>query len=395
MPTLFHTLLLTRSPLGRALLLGAGLIVVGGCRDGQPSAPPATPQEVAVYHVTAAPQALSTTLPGRASAHLVAEIRPQVGGIVQKRLFNEGDTVKAGQALYQIDPQPYQATLAQADATVASARATLKAAELKAKRDAQLVKIDAISSEDNESAQAALLEARASLQSAQASQRTARINLDYTRITAPIAGRTATSSVTPGALVTAEQTTALTTVQQLDPIYVDFTQPSSTLLRLKRELAEGKLAPSEQKDATRISLTLEDGSTYAHDGTLTFNGVSVDESTGSVTLRAIVPNPDGLLMPGMYLKATVQEGVQPDAILVPQQGVSRDERGGATALVVVDGKVEQRQLTLARAVDNRWWVSEGLTEGDELIVQGLQKVRVGQQVQVQDSTLTAHNDTRN
>ncbi|MDZ3992176.1 efflux RND transporter periplasmic adaptor subunit [Pseudomonas sp. Teo4] len=395
MPTLFHTLLLTRSPLGRALLLGAGLIVIGGCRDGQPSAPPAITQEVAVYNVTAAPQALSTTLPGRASAHLVAEIRPQVGGIVQKRLFNEGDTVKAGQALYQIDPQPYQATLAQADATVASARATLKAAELKAKRDAQLVKIDAISSEDNESAQAALLEARASLQSAQASQRTARINLDYTRITAPIAGRTATSSVTPGALVTAEQTTALTTVQQLDPIYVDFTQPSSTLLRLKRELAEGKLAPSDQKDATRISLTLEDGSTYAHDGTLTFNGVSVDESTGSVTLRAIVPNPDGLLMPGMYLKATVQEGVQPDAILVPQQGVSRDERGGATALVVVDGKVEQRQLTLARAVDNRWWVSEGLAEGDQLIVQGLQKVRVGQQVQVQDSTLTAHNDSSN
>ncbi|MDH1010085.1 efflux RND transporter periplasmic adaptor subunit [Pseudomonas nicosulfuronedens] len=385
------------SPLARALLLGAGLLAMAGCRDSGPAQPPALVQQVGVYHVTSGPQALSMTLPGRASAHLVAEIRPQVGGILLKRLFEEGATVKAGQPLYQIDPQPYEAALAQAEATVTSSRATLKAAELKAKRDAQLVKIDAISAEDNESAQASLLEARASLQSAQAALRTARINLGYTRINAPIDGQTSTSSVTPGALVTAEQTTALTTVQQLDPIYVDFTQPSSTLLRLKRELAEGKLAPAEQKDATRISLELEDGSTYGHEGTLTFNGVSVDESTGSVTLRALVPNPDGLLLPGMYIKATLQEGVQQDAILVPQQGVSRDERGDATALVVVDGKVEQRELTLARAVGNRWWVSKGLNEGDQLIVQGLQKVRVGQEVQaVEDSagtSLTAQTDS--
>lgn len=385
------------SPLARALLLGAGLLALAGCRDSGPAQPPTLVQQVGVYHVTSGPQALSMTLPGRASAHLVAEIRPQVGGILLKRLFEEGATVKAGQPLYQIDPQPYEAALAQAEATVTSSRATLKAAELKAKRDAQLVKIDAISAEDNESAQASLLEARASLQSAQAALRTARINLGYTRINAPIDGQTSTSSVTPGALVTAEQTTALTTVQQLDPIYVDFTQPSSTLLRLKRELAEGKLAPAEQKDATRISLELEDGSTYGHEGTLTFNGVSVDESTGSVTLRALVPNPDGLLLPGMYIKATLQEGVQQDAILVPQQGVSRDERGDATALVVVDGKVEQRELTLARAVGNRWWVSKGLNEGDQLIVQGLQKVRVGQEVQaVEDSagtSLTAQTDS--
>lgn len=392
MPTLFQTLFITRSPLARALLLGAGLLAMAGCReDNQP--PPAAVQEVAVLGVSSEPLALSTTLPGRANAHLIAEIRPQVGGIIQKRLFTEGDTVKAGQALYQIDPKPYEATLAQADASVNSARATLKAAELKAKRDAQLVKLDAISAEDNESAQAALLEARASLQSAQASQRTAKINLDYTRINAPIEGRTATSSVTPGALVTAEQTTALTTVQQLDPIYVDFTQPSATLLRLKRELAEGKIAPAEQKDAARITLQLEDGSTYEHEGTLTFNGVSVDESTGSVTLRALVPNPEGLLLPGMYLKATLQEGVQQNAILVPQQAVARDERGGATALVVVDGKVQQRELTLDRAVGNRWWVSQGLAEGDQVIVQGLQKVQVGQPVQVRDASLTATNDS--
>ncbi|MBK4997868.1 efflux RND transporter periplasmic adaptor subunit [Pseudomonas sp. S31] len=392
MPLLFQTLFLTRSPLARGLLLGVGLLAMAGCRED--TQPPSAPvQEVAVLTVGSEPLALSTTLPGRATAHLIAEIRPQVGGIIQKRLFTEGDTVKAGQALYQIDPKPYEATLAQADASVNSARATLKAAELKARRDAQLVKLDAISAEDNESAQAALLEARASLQSAQASQRTAKINLDYTRINAPIAGRTATSSVTPGALVTAEQTTALTTVQQLDPIYVDFTQPSATLLRLKRELAEGKLAPAAQKDATRITLQLEDGSAYEHEGTLTFNGVSVDESTGSVTLRALVPNPDGLLLPGMYLKANLQEGVQQGAILVPQQAVSRDERGGATALVVVDGKVQQRELTLDRAVGNRWWVSKGLAAGDQLIVQGLQKVQVGQQVQVRDASLAAHNDS--
>ncbi len=395
MPTLFHSLMFARSPLARALLLGAGLLVFGGCRETETATAQPPVQDVAVYEVTTAAQTLTTTLPGRATAHLVAEIRPQVGGIIQKRLFNEGDTVKAGQALYQIDPQTYQAALAKAQASVSSARATLKAAELKAKRDAQLVKIDAISAESNESAQAALLEARASLQSALAAQHTAQINLDYTRITAPIDGRTATSTVTPGALVTAEQTTALTTVQQLDPIYVDFTQPSNTLLRFKRELAEGKLARSEQANATRISLELEDGSTYAHAGTLTFNGVSVDESTGSVTFRAVVPNPDGLLMPGMYLKARLQEGVQNDAILVPQQAVSRDERGDATALVVVDGKVQQRELTLARAVGNRWWVSHGLAAGDKVIVQGLQKVRVGQQVQVlaqsQDNALTANN----
>ncbi|MEG7363776.1 efflux RND transporter periplasmic adaptor subunit [Pseudomonas citronellolis] len=382
------------SSLARALALGAGLLALGGCLDDEAAAPQADLQEVGIYRVRSAPQALSLTLPGRASAHLVAEIRPQVGGIIQRRLFEEGQMVKAGQALYQIDAQPYEAALAQAEASVTSARATLKAAELKARRDAQLVKIDAISAEDNESAQAALLEARASLQSAQAALKTARINLGYTRIDAPISGRTATSSVTAGALVTAEQTTALTTVQQLDPIYVDFTQPSTTLLRLKRELAEGKLAPAEAQDATRISLQLEDGSAYAHDGTLTFNGVSVDESTGSVTLRALVPNPEGLLLPGMYLKATLAEGVQPDAILVPQQGVARDERGQATALVVVDGKVEQRQLSLARAVGNRWWVDKGLADGDQLIVQGAQKVRVGQQVKTLDAQLTAQNDAR-
>ncbi|CAD5204056.1 efflux RND transporter periplasmic adaptor subunit [Pseudomonas sp. FEN] len=366
----------------RVLLSLAALLLLNGCSAGDPPAPTARTQEVGVYVVTAKSQALTLSLPGRTSAHMTAEIRPQVGGIIQKRLFKEGDDVKSGQALYQIDPRSYQASVTQAEANVSSAKATLEAARLKAKRDAQLVKIDAVSTEDNESAQASLLEAQASLQSYQAALQTARINLGYTRITAPISGRVDTSSVTPGALVTAEQDTALTTVRQLDPIYVDVTQPSSTVLRLKRELAQGQLAASTQQNATNVQVLLEDGSSYAHTGTLTFNGVSVDEGTGSITLRAIVPNPQGLLLPGMYVKAVIDEGTKQDAILVPQQGVIRDERGDASAWVVVDNKVEQRQLKIHSAVDSRWWVSSGLKVGDQLIIEGVQKVRNGDTVKV-------------
>ena len=369
-------------------LIGAStlipLLLLTGCSDSQDSLPTMTTPEVGIHRVASTAQSVTLSLPGRTSAHMVAQIRPQVGGIIQKRLFEEGAEVKAGQALYQIDPQSYQAALAEASASVASAKATLHAAELKARRDAQLVKIDAISAESNESAQSALLQATASLQSALASEKTARINLGYTRINAPIAGRTSTSTVTPGALVTADQDTALTTLQQLDPIYVDVTQTSATLLRLKRELAAGLLAASSEANATTIAVQLEDGSTYEHPGTLTFNGVSVDEGTGSVTLRALVPNPDGLLLPGMYVKARIEKGVQQDAILVPQQGVTRDERGEATALVVVDGKVEQRELTLVEAVGNQWWVKSGLAVGDQLIVEGVQKVQVGQAVTTVD-----------
>lgn len=366
--------------LAAALLIGTA---VAGCSgNDEPAAKPPLAQ-VTTYRVKAATQAVTLDLPGRTSAHMLAEIRPQVGGIIQKRLFKEGDEVKAGQPLYQIDPQSYQAALAEARGTQASAKATLKAAQLKATRDAQLVKIDAISAEDNESAQAALLEAQASLQSAQAAVKTAEINLRYTRITAPIAGRTSASTVTPGALVTAEQDTALATVQQLDPIYVDVTQTSAQLLRLKRDLASGLLAPSAQKDATRIQVRLEDGSLYEHPGTLMVKGITVDEGTGSVTLRAEMPNPEGLLLPGMYVKAQVQEAVQQNALLVPQQGVTRDTRGQATALVVVNGKVEQRQLELVDAVGNQWWVRSGLSAGDQLIVEGLQKIQVGDQVDAQ------------
>ncbi|WP_437883650.1 efflux RND transporter periplasmic adaptor subunit [Pseudomonas sp. LRF_L74] len=373
-------------------LIGAStlipLLLLAGCSDSNQGAPMGGTPEVGIYRVASSAQSVTLSLPGRTSAHMVAQIRPQVGGIIQKRLFEEGAEVKAGQALYQIDPQSYEAALAEASASVASAKATLHAAELKARRDAELVKIDAISAETNESAQSALLQAKATLQSALASEKTARINLGYTRINAPIAGRTSTSTVTPGALVTADQDTALTTIQQLDPIYVDVTQTSATLLRLKRELAAGLLAPSAEANATTIAVQLEDGSTYEHPGTLTFNGVSVDEGTGSVTLRALVPNPDGLLLPGMYVKARVEEGVQNDAILVPQQGVTRDERGEATALVVVDGKVEQRELTLVEAVGNQWWVKSGLAVGDQLIVEGVQKVQAGQAVTTVDAAAT-------
>ncbi|MBW5415231.1 efflux RND transporter periplasmic adaptor subunit [Pseudomonas sp. MAG002Y] len=360
------------------LLLLSGMLASCSGEDQPKPSKPST--EVGTYTVKVSAQAVSLELPGRTSAYMAAQIRPQVGGIIQQRLFKEGEAVKAGQALYQIDPQSYRAALAEARASVASAKATLRAAELKAKRDEQLIKIDAISAEDNESAQEALLQARATLQSAQAAVKTAQINLDYTRITAPIAGRTSASTVTPGALVTAAQDTALTTVQQLDPIYVDVTQTSAQLLRLKRDLAKGLLSASDARDATTIQLILEDGSLYEHPGTLTVRGLTVDEGTGSVTLRAEVPNPDGLLLPGMYVKARIQEAVQQDALLIPQQAVTRDARGDATALVVVDGKVEQRQLALVEAVGNQWWVSSGLGAGDQLIVEGLQKIQIGDQV---------------
>lgn len=370
-------------------LIGAILLIpsvlLSGCSDKDQGGMPDMPPEVGVYHVVTAPQVVTLSLPGRTTAHMIAQIRPQVGGIIKQRLFEEGDEVRAGQALYQIDPKPYQAALAQAKATVASAEATLQAAELKAKRDAELVKIDAISVETNENSQSSMLQARASLLSARASEQTAQINLDYTRITAPISGRTSTSSVTPGALVTADQDTALTSVQRLDPIYVDVTQTSADLLRLKRDLAAGRLAPSGQANATTIQLKLEDGSSYPEKGTLTFNGNTVDEGTGSVTLRAVVPNPDDLLMPGMYVKAEIAGAVQQNAILVPQQGVTRSERGEATALVVVAGKVEQRTLELVQAVGNKWWVQSGLQAGDQLIVEGVQNVQPGQAVKIADS----------
>lgn len=357
------------------------LFALGGC-SADDAPPVAQAPKVQVMTVQPQRQALTTELAGRTQAFMVAEIRPQVGGIVQQRLFVEGAEVKAGQALYQLDAAPYKAALAEAQASLAKARATLKSAQTTAARNAQLVKIDAISQQTNEDSQATLLTAAADVQVAQADLDTARINLAYTRITSPVAGRIETSTVTPGALVVANQDTALTTVQQLDPIYVDVTQSTTELLALKRDLASGVLQANADGEA-RISLKLDDGSAYNHDGRLKFSGVSVNQGTGTVTLRAVFDNPEHLLMPGMYVRGVLEQARDDQAILIPQKAVSRSASGVTSVLLVVDGKVEQRVLTVDRAVGNQWWVTAGLKAGDQVIVEGGQKVRIGAVVQTQ------------
>lgn len=357
------------------------LVLLGGCSADDPAPEVAAPK-VSVITVEPKSQVRTTELAGRTQAFMVAEIRPQVGGIVQQRLFVEGAEVKAGQALYQLDAAPYKAALAEAQASLAKARATLKSAQTTAARNAQLVKIDAISQQTNEDSQATLLTAAADVQVAQADLDTARINLAYTRITSPVAGRIETSTVTPGALVVANQDTALTTVQQLDPIYVDVTQSTTELLALKRDLASGVLQANGDGEA-RISLKLDDGSAYNHDGRLKFSGVSVNQGTGTVTLRAVFDNPEHLLMPGMYVRGVLEQARDDQAILIPQKAVSRSASGVTSVLLVVDGKVEQRVLTVDRAVGNQWWVTAGLKAGDQVIVEGGQKVRIGAVVQTQ------------
>ncbi len=357
------------------------IAVLGGCSAGDP-APQAVAPTVTVLTVQPKSQVLTTELAGRTQAFMVAEIRPQVGGIVQQRLFVEGAEVKVGQALYQLDAAPYKAALAQAEATLSKSRATLKSAQTTAKRNAQLVKIDAISQQTFEDSEATLLTASADVQVAQADVDTARINLAYTRISSPVAGRIETSTVTPGALVVANQDTALTTVQQLDPLYVDVTQSTSELLGLKRDLASGVLQANDDGEA-RISLKLDDGSTYNREGRLTFSGVSVNQSTGTVTLRAVFPNPEHLLLPGMYVRGELEQARDEQAILVPQKAVTRSASGVTSVLVVADGKVEQRVLTVDRTVGNQWWVTAGLQAGEQVIVEGGQKVRVGAEVQTQ------------
>lgn len=344
------------------------------------SAAPAQPREIGVVTLKAERAVFQTELPGRTVAPVIAEIRPQVGGILQKRLFTEGSQVKERQPLYQLDPAPFQAAFASAQASVRRAESTLATARTVARRNTELVKIDAISQQVNDESQAAVQQGEAELAVARAAEQTARINLGYTRINSPIAGWVELSAVTPGALVTANQAMALTTVQQRDPVHVHVSQSSSELLRLKRELASGRLQRGN-RDEARIRLLLEDGSPYPHDGVLTFSGVTVDAGTGSVTLRAVLPNPEGLLMPGMYVRAVLQEGVDEAALLVPQQAVTRAADGSASALVVDgDGKLAKRPLVVGRAVGNRWQVLEGLAAGDRVMVEGMQRAKVGDTV---------------
>jgi membrane fusion protein, multidrug efflux system len=360
------------------LVLG-GLVLVG-CEHQQP--PPPVVPDVAVLTIQSQKVVLTTELPGRTSAYFVAEIRPQVNGIIQKRLFDEGSDVRAGEVLYQIDPAPYQAAYNNAVAALARSEANLPPIRLKAERYRELIAVKAISQQDFDNAVAALKQAEADIEYSKATVESARINLAYTRITAPISGRIGKSNVTIGALATAYQGSAFATIQQLDPIYVDATQSTANLLQLKQNIAVGRIRGDGPGQA-RVKLLLEDGTPYPLDGTLKFSDVTVDSSTGSFILRMVFPNKNNTLLPGMYVRAIVQEGEVDRGILIPQQGVSRDPKGNPFALIVDgSGKVQQRMITVDRAIGDKWLVSEGLNPGDRLIVEGTQKVRPGASVKV-------------
>ncbi|MBB3612641.1 membrane fusion protein (multidrug efflux system) [Rhizobium sp. BK602] len=335
--------------------------------------------------MTLHPQSVAITaeVPGRTAASLVAEVRPQVGGIIRSRNFKEGSEVKAGDVLYEIDPSSYQASYDSAVATLQKAEGAVPSAQSKVARYKGLTAQDAVSKQDLDDALSTLAQANADVASAKASLETARINLDYTKIRAPISGRIDASSVTVGALVTAEQTTALATINLLDPINVDVTQSSTNLLALRRAIAEGRLKTSGENIS--INLKLEDGSQYSKPGSFEFLEASVSETVGTVTARAVFPNPDRLLLPGMYVRATIQEGVAENSFLVPQRAVTRNTKGEPTAFFVnADGKVQQRVLKVQRSIGNSWLVNEGMTDGDRVIVEGLQRVRDGQEVKVDD-----------
>jgi membrane fusion protein (multidrug efflux system) len=368
-----------------AALLGLALAGCGAHGGGAPS-DQGTP-EVGVITLQAAPVTLTAELPGRTSPYETSDVRPQVGGIVVSRPFTEGALVRAGQVLYQIDPAPFRAAYDQARAQLASAQANLTTTQLKAQRYADLVKINGVSKQDADDAQAAAHQAAAAIDQQRAAVEAAKVNLDWATITAPISGRVGISSVTKGALVAPGQATALTTIQRLDPIYVDVTQSSGDLLRLRRALAAGQLT-SGGPVTTPVTLKLEDGSTYPLQGKLQFTDVTVDQASGAVTLRAIFPNPSGLLLPGMYVRAVVAEGVAPNGLLAPQQGIGRDERGLPTALVVdATGHAQIRDVETAGAVGNQWLIKSGLAPGDRLIVEGLQKVKPGAAVHATPTTL--------
>jgi len=357
--------------------LVAGGLLTGCAKKEQAKIAP----EVAVVTLQPERVAVTAELPGRTSAYLMAEVHPQVNGIVQKRLFTEGSDVKEGEVLYQIDPKPYQAAYDTASASLARAEANLPAIRKRAERFKELLTVNAVGQQDYDDAAAALKQVEAEVQALKAGLEAARINLAYTRIIAPISGRIGKSNVTPGALATAYQGPAFTTIQQLDQVYVDSPQSSAILLSIQRNLAANRIKGGA--DQAKVKLLLEDGTPYAQPGILKFSDVTVDPSTGSQTLRMVFPNPRHILLPGMYVRAIVEEGVAEQAILVPQQGVTRDPKGNAIALVV-DGsdKVEQRTLTVDRAIGSRWLITEGLRAGDRVIVEGLQKVRPGVAVKV-------------
>lgn len=368
-----------------AMLFCSTALVISGCQKHE--APMPAMQSVDVGVQTMAPQRIVMTaeLSGRLSSLKVSDVRPQIGGIVQKRLFTEGADVKAGQVLYQIDPATYRAAYDQARGTLAKAEATLASAKTKADRYAQLVKINAVSAQDNDDAIAAVREDAADVIADRASLESARINLGYTRIVAPISGRIGASSVTEGALVTSEQTTALATIHAYDEMYLDVTRSSADWLRLRKAFASGRLKRAGSGAA--VQLMMEDGTPYAHTGVLQFSGITVDATTGSVTLRTIFPNPEGELLPGMFVRAQLDEGESTDALLVPQLAVTRASDGSANVWIVdASGHAKQVAVRADNAYGDRWIVTSGLKTGDRVIVSGLQKVQAGVAVHVAADT---------
>jgi len=371
------------------LACSVAIVTLTGCGEARVPANQQSLPQVGIVNVKAQHVAVTTELPGRTSPRLIAEVRPQVGGIILKQVFRDGQNVKAGDTLYQLDPALYKASFDSAKANLSKAEANLVTLTLKADRYRELLKINAVSKQDADDAAAMQKQASADVAAHKAALETTRINLDYTRITAPISGRTGISTVTAGALVTTNQTAALTTVQQLDPMYVDVTQSSSDVLRLKHALENGLIKRSDNNKA-KVKLVLDDNTPYALEGELAFSDVTVNPSTGTVTLRAVFPNPKQDLLPGMFVRAVLEDGVNEKGIIVPQQGVTHDARGNATALVLGQGgTVELRTLVLGEAIGNQWVVRDGLKIGDQLIVDGLQKVKPGVIAQAAGSIATS------
>ncbi|KAB7898073.1 efflux RND transporter periplasmic adaptor subunit [Rouxiella sp. S1S-2] len=370
------------TPLAVVLMLTGGLALTG-CNDKKTEQGAAKAPEVGVVTLKSEPLNVTTELPGRTSSYRIAEVRPQVSGIILKRNFVEGSEVQAGTSLYQIDPATYQAAYDSAKGDLAKAQASAQIARVTVNRYKPLLGTNYISKQDYDTATSTAVQADASVIAAKAAVETARISLAYTKVIAPISGRIGKSSVTEGALVTSSQTDALATVQQLDPIYVDVTQSSNDFLRLKQELADGTL--KQEGGKAKVTLILDNGKQYQQPGTLEFSDVTVDETTGSITLRAVFPNPQDALLPGMFVRARLDEGVNNNALQVPQQGITRNPRGDATAMVVgADNKVELRTVTTTQAIGDKWVVTDGLKPGDKVIVTGLQKVKPGVQVTAQE-----------
>lgn len=373
----------TRKTITIALMCAlASTAMLTGCKDdatqGQAAAQRQMPPTEIMY-VTAktGDQMLETVLSGRTSAFYEAEVRPQVNGILQKKLFKDGTEVKAGDQLYQIDAAPYQAAIKSAEAAVAQAQAALSKASADAKRSTELLKVNAVSKQSDDAAQAALKSARANLKAAQAQLTNAKINLTYTKVLSPITGRISRSEFTEGALMSAYQVQPLTRVQQLDPIYVDVTQTADDLIRIRRDIASGALKTDADGNA-RVVLKYDDGTTYAHEGRLTFTDVTVNETTGTVNLRAVFPNPDKVLLPGLYVRAQLIEGIRPDSIVLPMQCVMRDAKGNASVYVVGEGtKIEARPVVASRTIGTNWLIDSGLKNGDRVVFQGFQRIRPG------------------